>query len=438
MVLTKRLYNKTHKDINRDFPYLTKDTACMESIGARVVNELYINHMFSLALSLHGGTESLTYPYGTPNHIHSKNVPKLPIYYNQDKNGRLQINVAPETNSLVEQFRNLHYEMIVGKSTNPPDYNAVKSIAESASDHTTNNPKRKYKTGDMNGEVYSVTGGMEDWAYSGSWEGAPVITQPCKPTTYNGYEPKKTMYDNYYKDSLKSIMFLLEVSNEKVPEQKLLGRKNIDCLLNLRSNAFFNNLAPNKKVCLDDYIDGYIPRIIRLSLTLIDLLNPYVNFLVQPVKNKNLLVTWTIGGAINIDSSFILYGFFEEQPSKEIIDKLNYSTNIMELKSLLKNSSRNYSGKAVWNIDYSAADRFKYLFKSPNKKGNYLVFIIIGYVDKNWSLKNHPDPDINPQTHIANFRTNPNYTASNACYTIKGQEFFRSSVKVIYTKNIKK
>jgi hypothetical protein len=233
-------------------------------------------------------------------------------------------------------------------------------------------------------------------------------------------------------------MFLLEVSHEKVPEQKQLGRKNLDCLLNLRSNAFFNKLAPNKKVCLDDYIDGYIPRIIRLSLTLIDLLHPYITYTAQPLKNKNLAVTWTVGGAINVDNTFILYEYMAKPPCKETIEKLKTSTNLLELKSLLKNTTKSLAGKAVWNIDYSAKDRFNINFPSPRKNGNYLVFLIIAYVDKNWSLKNHPDPDINPQTHIANFRTNPNYTASNAGYKIKGQEFFRSNLRVIKTKNFKK
>ncbi len=59
----------THIDINRDFPYLVPNEKCMQTIGARLVNELYISHLFSLALTLHGGTESLTYPFGSPNHL---------------------------------------------------------------------------------------------------------------------------------------------------------------------------------------------------------------------------------------------------------------------------------------------------------------------------------------------------------------------------------
>jgi hypothetical protein len=408
----------------------------MESIGARVVNELFINHMFSLALSLHGGTESLTYPYGTPNHIQKTHIPKLPIYYSEI-NGKLNVNVHKDAKKLVKQFRRGTYEMIVGKSTNPPDLNAIKGIAETASDHTTNIPKRKYKIGDMNGQVYSVTGGMEDWAYSASWEGAPVITQPCKPKTYNGYAQHKTNYDANYKDALKSIMFLLEVSNDKVPEQKLLGRKNINCLMNLRSNAFFNNIAKNKHACLDEYIDGYIPRIIRLSLTLIDLLHPYVNHKYFLNKN-NLWVVWTVGGAINVDSTFILYDYFDEIPNQTVLNEINTVQDEIKLKKYFKYNTQEFRGKAVWNINYSANDRFSINFGNIKKHGKrYFAFIIVAKCDKNWSHKNHPDPDINPQTHIANFRTNPNYSASNAGFIIKGQDLFKSQVNVIDSKFLK-
>jgi hypothetical protein len=403
----------------------------METMGARVVNELFINHLFSLALSLHGGTESLTYPYGTPNHLENTQVPKIPMKY-QEKNGEIKANpLSKKFNRILKKFRGGAFEMTQGKSTNPPDYNSIKSIAETASDHSTNNPKYKYKTGDMNGMVYSVTGAMEDWAYSGSWEGPPIITQPCTPKTYNKYHENKTNYNNY-KDALKSIMFLLEVSNEKTPEQKLLGRKNLNCLINLRSNAFFNTIAPNKKICLGEYVDGYVSRIIRLSLTLIDLLKPYVTLVKYPIDN-GIQVDWTVGGAIDVNKSFILYNYFDKEPEQNTVQMLRTSKDINVLKGILKKTTPEVSGKAVWNTDYSADDRFTFTFNEMKSNGNYLVFVIVAYVDNNWSLKNHPDPDVNPKTHIANLRTNSGYVASNGTFKLTGKEFFKSPVKVIPT-----
>ncbi len=126
--MTSKIYEKTHKDINRDFPYLVKRKNCMETIGARVVNELYINHLFSLALSLHGGTESLTYPYGTPNHMIGSSAPKIPMTY-QIQNGKAIVDntkVTEQIEQMAKQFRKGTYDMINGKSSESPDNNALK------------------------------------------------------------------------------------------------------------------------------------------------------------------------------------------------------------------------------------------------------------------------------------------------------------------------
>lgn len=111
-------YNTVHKDINRDFPYLVKDSECMETIGARVVNELYLSHMFSLALSLHGGTESLTYPYGTPNHL--VNGKKIPMDYKLVK-GKLKNKPNSLTHSMANTFKSKVYDEIEGRGTPTPD-----------------------------------------------------------------------------------------------------------------------------------------------------------------------------------------------------------------------------------------------------------------------------------------------------------------------------
>lgn len=428
--LTQDLYYATHKDINRDFPYLTEPQTCMETIGARLVNELYINHIFSLALSLHGGTESLTYPYGTPNHVKNAEIPKIPSKYEM-KEGTYKLSNAEELRDAVKIFQNKTFEMIEANSTNPPDFNSISSIAQTATKHTTENPIHQYKIGDMSGMVYSVTGGMEDWAYSGSWEGSPIITQPCTPSTYDGYSQSKTNYDVNYKDALKSIMFLLEVSNDKAPEQKYLGRENLDCIINLRSNAFFNEITKDKKFCLDEYIDGYIPRIIRLSLTLIDILSPYINLRIKENQN-DIAVEWAVGGSINVDNTYIVYDYFPNNYGRIRMGLLKNhlkTGDIAIIKRYLNQTTTAQTGKAIWNVDYEAKDNFKQVLQK--KHSSTLVFMVIASVDSSWGKKNNPDPDINPQTHIANMRTNENYTASNSHYTIKGTNFFSSEVKIV-------
>lgn len=94
----------------------------METIGARVINELYVNHLFSVALSLHGGTESFTYPYGTPNHMESKvGIPRIPMSYTIEKGKALNPIPGSETLKTAEKFRRGTYDMVMGKGSEPPD-----------------------------------------------------------------------------------------------------------------------------------------------------------------------------------------------------------------------------------------------------------------------------------------------------------------------------
>ena len=126
VIFTSKNYNKYHKDINRDFPYLVNPQQCMETIGARLVNELYLNHLFLLALSLHGGTESLTYPFGVPNHIiGNKNV--IPMtYFTQGK--RILSKKTPFSDAMAARYRNGEFDRIMGTSTPPPDSVAFRSL----------------------------------------------------------------------------------------------------------------------------------------------------------------------------------------------------------------------------------------------------------------------------------------------------------------------
>lgn len=51
-------------DPNRDFPYDQAAAACMQTIAARAVNELYRSHLLQLVLTFHGGMQALGYNWG--------------------------------------------------------------------------------------------------------------------------------------------------------------------------------------------------------------------------------------------------------------------------------------------------------------------------------------------------------------------------------------
>lgn len=545
---------KSYKDINRDFPYLVKPEECMQTIGARVVNEIFIKYSPVLSLSLHGGSESLTYPYGTPNHL--KNSPKIKLNYtlsnnlsdikNTSNNSNIVVNsnINLRSKELAEQYisgefdnnfigaansneyiksikksslkkRRLRNMLLFSKnninknfenesnliikdnskfnkietnqsfdnnnntdeelssSTNPPDNSAIERLALSISEYTSVLKSHKYPTGDMNSAVYPVRGGMEDWAYTASWEGKPIITQPCKPNTYNGYDSDRTLYSKF-PYAVRNIMFLLEVSKNKNPDRKLLGYSNYDCLLNLTNNAFFNKVVKKrviKKICLDKNVDGYISRIIRLSLSLIDLMLPYINY--KHIFNKNINsieISWNIGGSIDVDKTYIIYNIDQDNSKFNEYDKivnsyLNNEYNYYSEEEFKKvfnynsNSIKEQKGKGIWHLnkltnkfnrksDYYNKTKSNYTSKNMslfresievnNKKG-IIYMIIVAVVDTNMKTTKNAEPNVPPQSHFVNLRTNNNYilkSEDNNQLFIKGKSFFISSLIIIDLNNI--
>jgi hypothetical protein len=280
----------------------------------------------------------------------------------------------------------------------------------------------------MNGEVYPVNGGMEDFLY-GVWEGSPIITYQCVPVTYGGYPPEKTIYTSL-KDIIKSIMFLLETSDDKIPSKELLGRENLNCLVNLRHNAFFNQLTDNLNICLDDYVDGYIPRIIRIALTLIDIVLPYVNSKLLHQDDHNVTVQWTVGGAINVDKTYIAYNYYDELPSKEGFEKsIRDARQESEINLLLQFQTDIIKGKALWSDGYSDKDWFKQTIPKNNKK--YLVLTPVTTVDELWKSQTKPDPNVPPQSHLSNIRINPNYNVQNNGFELQGRNIFVGDIQYI-------
>jgi hypothetical protein len=297
----------------------------------------------------------------------------------------------------------------------------------------------------MNSVVYPVTGGMEDWAYSGSWEGTPIITEPCKPNTYSSYDENKTLYSKNYKNALKSIMFLLEISHSKMPDVNMLGKKNYDCLANLRPNAFniFNEQhikIKEKNQCNGD--DGYVPRVIRLSLTLIDLLNPYIKVYVKTLNDNEKKVkeiNWVVGGAMGVDSTFVLYTYSEKKPDSTLMSDMKKTITegtgtFDKLKKLLPLQSDNMKGKGIWDMNFTENDMFKFpvnATENVQKNKKIITFVIVSRVDKDWLQQNNPSPNIKPQTHIVNLRNEENYEVTNGNFVLKGRKYFYSELVVI-------
>lgn len=82
-------YNTRHEtndlrskiDINRDFPFnRDKDTKCFSSLAARVVSKIMTENIIVGTITYHGGTETISYPWGSFNHIGKKGNDEAPDF----------------------------------------------------------------------------------------------------------------------------------------------------------------------------------------------------------------------------------------------------------------------------------------------------------------------------------------------------------------------
>jgi len=380
-------------DPNRDFPYDLQDsTKCMQTIAGRSINEVFRDHMFQLSLTFHAGMEVIGYEWGAPTYGNS---------LSPDDTAQKEISTG--------------YSRFAGKFGNTAPY----------------------ETGTMNEEVYAVRGGMEDWAYAGSWDHDRVIQ--CQPKTFERYPPEKTVYND---STLRALNMLVEASNNKTPTRSSLGT----------SQQLFNNV---------DYRgNGHIARNIRLSLIAIDLVQPYVTivgvnevFLADDIslatdnskfekRNKavaipkgqdNTILKWTVGGGFTVDYTTILYSKWDDLPTGINAQKMREE----DLRGFTYAPAT--SGKTHWHANgadpppnlgtdvngFAAAmgPTFSITINtSKYRVGDTIAVFAMAKVDKGWSLKGDGvSPNVFPTSHVVNARTNPDWSHESAQKIIQGR-----------------
>jgi hypothetical protein len=265
----------------------------------------------------------------------------------------------------------------------------------------------------MNDIVYAVAGGMEDWGYAASWENelspsGPVLQ--CEPTTYGGYDKHKSVYDNA---THRAFNILIETSDDKAPDEYSLGTPAA-----LSEQALTGFLPANESI-------GHVPRNVRLALFYIDLLEPYVVWTQPPEEETNatraigdnVTFTWEVAGAITVDRT-----------------QLTVSTNADLSNATFVTAAQ--SGVTRWydpamgdiSIDRrSNKGVFSQIVQFP-RPGVYYVQAS-ATVDQNWAEQPEtPSPNVKPQTHIVNARTNNEwyYEANNK--TVQGRTYWTSTV----------
>ncbi|RYG55079.1 hypothetical protein EON66_06150, partial [archaeon] len=119
-------------DPNRDFPFASNANACFRTITARAINEVFRRYLIVSGITFHGGMQAIAYEWGSPNH--------------QSHGSR------------------------------SPDDSSQMDMSFVMRDFAGAYPQYPYPVDKMNPLVYPVSGGMEDWAYAGSWDTASSHT----------------------------------------------------------------------------------------------------------------------------------------------------------------------------------------------------------------------------------------------------------------------
>jgi hypothetical protein len=423
-------------DPNRDFAYdVTDPTRCMRTVAARHINEIFRASLVQVGITYHGGMTAVAYEWGAPSHN------------------------TPHTYS--------------------PDDAAQRAIGSSLSDvggkFTT---EIKYPSAPMNEIVYPVHGGMEDWAYAGSWDLERAVPGGCNPTDNGGYDRDKTVYNDAV---LRAFNILVEASTIKKPVASRLGA---------RSEIFDPNSSYN----------GHIPRNVRLTLLMIDIVQPYVQFTyVMGSTGKNVQVfdrdvlpgigrstttcklrnrveagvdvsvenpttfklSWVAGGGFDVDKTdlFVVKHGWEQVSATcainfyEVVDdngvtKLvskdgTNSIEVIRIKDADKVSE--WSGKTRWGVDSGATVPAPTTFEvsisaaalsAYSNSDNEVVFIARAQMDKSWA-ESHAgvviDPiNTAPQSHVVNARTNKEWVKENAGKKVQGRlDWFSTPLTVV-------
>lgn len=348
-------------DPNRDFPYLQHSGSCMLTQTARTVNELFRRHLFHFMITFHGGERSLTYEWGSRNH------------------------------------------MANSRSTEAPDdraYNSVGKVLQAVAGEGSYRGQW-YPLGRITDVVYAVDGGMEDWSYAAGWEASPTPINQCRPSTYGGYNSSRTEYRS---GSVASLVYLAEMDDTKYPSSSTLGH----------SSEVWSTRSGQ----------GHVARNMRMCLKLIDLARPEVavSLRTQIVDNvppgSELSVDVHGLGCLTLSSARLLLvprdllsdcaslacaladarGACPAAARKAILD----SHEVAKQEGAL--TCRALAWERVEGQAWTLTGRV------PNAAGEFCL-VIAAEFDQDWRQQIRPDPMRQPQAHATRVRIDEHYTA---------------------------
>lgn len=340
-------------DPNRDFGFDQKSESCMQTVAARALNELFRVHIFRILVTFHGGTNVIGYEWGDTSHC----------------NGNL--------------------------CKGAPDTGIMRALAERMSNNAgpAGSHEAAYPIGDMGSTVYSVNGGLEDWAYGASW--AKEATS-CRPATLGGYPADRTRIDRTTK---RCVTYLVETARDKKPEEHTLGDD--EAILDRGGRG-----------------DGHVPRNVRLLFTVVEAAEPYiiVNNEIEKSAAGKPVVSWKIGGAFIVDGTIAQWSTINGT-HMGWSDVLNGTAGV----TVAGGKSMQFKHELPVNLPLSSVP---------------LYIRIAAVVDR--PFVSQPDgcvPDVTPQSHLMGSRGSSRWSFRVGEKRLTGRQvFFSSTMRVTSTK----
>lgn len=287
-----------------------------------------------------------------------------------------------------------------------PDDAALVDIARSMSAYaSTGGVDKKYPYGTMNEQVYPVYGGMEDWGYAASFDSASAIR--CAPRSHSGYPAAKSAMTNA---SARALVFLVE-AGPKSPRESTLG-----------SDA--DVLRPG------GIGDGHVPRNIRLALTAIDFLRPYLEVIepkgvgsrpIDVVVGRVVRVLWRAWGATRVNSAHVVWRRSMADPWTRVGGSAEAFAAMAEKR-------------AVWAAtpaDKGAGEQE--ICVLPLTEGPFMI-AVRARLDEHWGKpggRRVSPSDLPPQSHISRARTDDSWQMANGGQRVRGHsEWLSAPIKL--------
>lgn len=301
---------------------------------------------------------------------------------------RILITLHGGTNVIGYEWGDTHH--CTGPMCKPaPDTKIMRALGERMADMAgpAGTYEGAYPVGDMGKLVYPVSGGLEDWAYGASWAGQGV---ECTPETLGGYAKEKVKIDQR---SQRCVTYLVETAREKKPAEHTLGS----------SEDILQRGAEG---------DGHVPRNVRLLLTAMDALEPYIilNENVHTNEHNKPVISWAVRGSFYVDGCVVQWKTAGSEHH-----------GMSDVKN----------GTATASMSGGEPFTFSHALMGPFPSKTTHVFIrVAAVVDQTFaSQPTDSDPDVSPQGHLIGSRASATWSFATADHKIEGRQVFFSKTK---------